>query len=44
MNEAGYLPPLPPNEEKCTACGNCMIYCPDFAIAVEGGDVDGREE
>lgn len=44
MNEAGYLPPLPPDEEKCTACGNCMIYCPDFAIAVEDGAVDGREE
>ena len=44
MNEAGYLPPLPPDEEKCTACGNCMIYCPDFAIMVEGGAVDEREE
>jgi len=44
MNEAGYLPPLPPDEEKCTACGNCMIYCPDFAIAVEGGAADTREE
>jgi 2-oxoglutarate ferredoxin oxidoreductase subunit delta len=44
MNEAGYLPPLPPDQEKCTACGNCMIYCPDFAIVVEGGSADGTEE
>jgi 2-oxoglutarate ferredoxin oxidoreductase subunit delta len=44
MNEAGYLPPTPPDEEKCTACGNCMIYCPDFAIMVEGSAVDEREE
>jgi len=44
MNEVGYLPPLPPDEAKCTACGNCMIYCPDFAIVVSGGGVDGKEE
>ena len=44
MNEAGYLPPLPPDEDKCTACGNCMIYCPDFAIMVSGDSADGREE
>jgi 2-oxoglutarate ferredoxin oxidoreductase subunit delta len=44
MNEAGYLPPQPPDDEKCTACGNCMIYCPDFAIVVEGGAADKREE
>jgi len=44
MNEAGYLPPLPPDQEKCTVCGNCMIYCPDFAIVVEGGSADETEE
>jgi 2-oxoglutarate ferredoxin oxidoreductase subunit delta len=44
MNEAGYLPPLPPDEKKCTACGNCMIYCPDFAIVVEGDAVDESKE
>ena len=44
MNEAGYLPPLPPDEAKCTACGNCMIYCPDFAIVVEAVAVEGKEE
>ncbi len=44
MNEAGYLPPMPPDEAKCTACGNCMIYCPDFAVMVEKGTEDEREE
>ncbi len=42
LNEAGYLPPAPPDEEKCTACGNCMTYCPDFAIVVQGPE--GEEE
>lgn len=36
INEAGYLPPKLPDEDACTGCGNCMIYCPDFAIIVEG--------
>lgn len=35
MNEAGYLPPQPPDESECTGCGNCMLSCPDFAIVVE---------
>lgn len=39
MNETGYLPPEINNESDCTRCRNCMIYCPDFAIVVEG-DVD----
>jgi 2-oxoglutarate ferredoxin oxidoreductase subunit delta len=43
MNEAGYLPPKLPEDDKCTACGNCMIYCPDFAIVVEGAAADKRE-
>ena len=36
LNEAGYAPPSQPDEEECTSCGNCMIYCPDFAIVVTG--------
>jgi len=43
MNEVGYLPPLPPDEAKCTACGNCMIYCPDFALWSRPRR-DGKEE
>ena len=35
MNERGYYPPRLIDEEECTACQNCMIYCPDFAIVVE---------
>lgn len=35
MNEAGYFPPEIQDENECTGCQNCMIYCPDFAIAVE---------
>ncbi len=35
MNEQGYYPPQLVDEEECTSCQNCMIYCPDFAIVVE---------
>ena len=35
MNEAGYFPPEIKDESECTACRNCMLYCPDFAINVE---------
>jgi len=35
MNQTGYYPPEIKDESECTGCQNCMIYCPDFAIAVE---------
>ncbi len=35
MNRLGYVPAEIENEDACTGCQNCMIYCPDFAIAVE---------
>ncbi len=35
MNRLGYVPVEIENEHACTGCQNCMIYCPDFAIAVE---------
>ena len=38
MNEAGYVPPRIDEIDKCTGCGNCMIYCPDFSIVVEKGE------
>ena len=44
MNEAGYVPPEIKDESECTACQNCMIYCPDFAIAVEKDDAGDNEE
>ena len=35
MNQTGFLPPKIDKPEECTGCGNCMIYCPDFAVVVE---------
>jgi len=49
MNELGYCPPDVANENACTACQNCMIFCPDFAIVVEkdnsgSSEKEGNEE
>ena len=35
LNRKGYRPPQVTQSELCTQCQNCMIYCPDLAIAVE---------
>ena len=35
LNRKGYKPPRVENPETCTQCQNCMVYCPDLAIAVE---------
>lgn len=35
LNQKGYRPPQMANPEECTGCENCMIYCPDLAIAVQ---------
>jgi NAD-dependent dihydropyrimidine dehydrogenase PreA subunit len=35
LNRKGYKPPRVEKLEACTQCQNCMIYCPDLAIAVE---------
>lgn len=35
LNRKGYRPPQVKEPEVCTQCGNCMIYCPDLAVAVE---------
>lgn len=34
MNERGFVPPQPAQADRCTACLNCMISCPDMAIVV----------
>jgi 2-oxoglutarate ferredoxin oxidoreductase subunit delta len=34
LNQKGYRPPQIANPEECPGCENCMIYCPDMAIAV----------
>lgn len=35
LNRKGYRPPQVEKPSDCTQCQNCMIYCPDLAIAVE---------
>ena len=34
LNRKGYRPPEIAESELCTSCENCMIFCPDLAIAV----------
>ena len=34
LNQKGYRPPVVVKEGQCTACENCMIFCPDLAIVV----------
>jgi 2-oxoglutarate ferredoxin oxidoreductase subunit delta len=36
LNHKGYRPPETTEQESCTSCENCMIFCPDMAIAVAG--------
>jgi len=39
-NSWGYYPAVQVAEDKCIACGNCYVVCPDVAITVyklEGG-------
>ncbi|MFZ5866265.1 MAG: 4Fe-4S dicluster domain-containing protein [Thermodesulfobacteriota bacterium] len=36
LNQKGYRPPEIAAPESCTSCENCMIFCPDLAIAVAG--------
>lgn len=35
INQLGYVPSEIGDQEECTGCQNCMIYCPDLAIVVE---------
>ncbi len=34
LNQKGYRPPVVIKGDQCTACENCMIFCPDLAIVV----------
>ncbi len=36
LNTKGYRPPETAELGSCTACENCMIYCPDMAVAMAG--------
>ena len=35
INDKGYSPAHVIDQEKCIACGNCAIICPDSVITVE---------
>ncbi|WP_312700601.1 4Fe-4S binding protein [Sedimentibacter sp.] len=35
INDKGYSPAHVIDQEKCIACGNCAIMCPDSVITVE---------
>lgn len=37
-NARGVHYPQVTEPSKCTSCGNCMIYCPDFAMVVDKDD------
>ena len=34
-NERGYFPPTVVEEDKCTVCGRCQLYCGENAIFIE---------
>ncbi len=34
LNSKGYRPPEMSDTESCALCEDCMIFCPDLAIAV----------
>jgi 2-oxoglutarate ferredoxin oxidoreductase subunit delta len=42
LNQKGYRPPVVMKDDRCTACENCMIFCPDLAIVVSGGKLRRR--
>ncbi len=36
LNQKGYRPPEIARPDSCASCEDCMIFCPDMAIAVTG--------
>lgn len=42
LNRKGYRPPEIAEPEACNSCENCMIFCPNLAIAVVGKRQKGR--
>lgn len=45
LSESGVHLAVATEEEKCTLCHLCELYCPDFAIAVvERGKRSSRKE
>ncbi len=37
LNQKGFFPPVVGDEDACTGCESCMIFCPDMAIVVKEG-------
>jgi len=46
LNRKGFRPPEIAAPDACTHCENCMIFCPDMAIAVakSGRKRSGKDE
>ncbi len=44
LNRKGYRPPEICDAGACTSCGDCMIFCPDMAIAVPAKAKQRRKE
>jgi len=42
LNQKGFRPPRVVKDDQCTACENCMIFCPDLAVVVSGKKSRGR--
>ena len=42
LNQKGYRPPRAAHEDQCSACENCMIFCPDMAIVVSAEKAQRR--
>jgi 2-oxoglutarate ferredoxin oxidoreductase subunit delta len=40
-NASGSYPSKPVNGDKCIACGNCYVVCPDYCIRVY--ELEGNE-
>ncbi|WP_366923554.1 4Fe-4S binding protein [Metallumcola ferriviriculae] len=43
INTLGHHPVAVKNPDKCTACGNCALMCPDMAITLEEVNSNDRK-
>lgn len=42
FNVQGYRPTLVKSDARCIGCLSCLYICPDFAITIRDGKVEGR--